>query len=92
IRAIPAVPPKGRSLGSPAIFDTALVAENASDYVPASGLSGLCPARIHLIFELPSHLGKYPHPLAYIEWFTPLNGPDPATGMFTTHRSTRHHR
>ncbi|KAJ6595957.1 hypothetical protein B0H10DRAFT_1693965, partial [Mycena sp. CBHHK59/15] len=32
------------------------------------------------------------HPLAYIECFTPLNRPDPVSGMFTTHRSTRYHR
>ncbi|KAJ7882256.1 hypothetical protein B0H14DRAFT_2340037, partial [Mycena olivaceomarginata] len=31
------------------------------------------------------------HPLAYIEWFTPLNKPDPISGMFTMHRSTRNH-
>ncbi|KAJ7300370.1 hypothetical protein DFH08DRAFT_665390, partial [Mycena albidolilacea] len=31
------------------------------------------------------------HPLAYIEWFTPLNNPDPISGMYTTHRSTRNH-
>ncbi|KAJ6623689.1 hypothetical protein B0H10DRAFT_1628823, partial [Mycena sp. CBHHK59/15] len=31
-------------------------------------------------------------PLTYIEWFTPLNRPDPVSGMFTTHRSTRYHR
>ncbi|KAJ7369106.1 hypothetical protein DFH08DRAFT_649793, partial [Mycena albidolilacea] len=30
-------------------------------------------------------------PLAYIEWFTPLNKPDPVSGMFTMHRSTRNH-
>ncbi|KAJ7108089.1 hypothetical protein C8R44DRAFT_582701, partial [Mycena epipterygia] len=31
-------------------------------------------------------------PLAYVEWFTSLNRPDPVSGMFTTHRSTRLHR
>ncbi|KAJ7048192.1 Zn-finger domain-containing protein [Mycena amicta] len=90
IRAIPAVPPKGRSLGTPATFDTALIVEHPRQYVASSGLEGLRPARVHLIFELPPHLGTYPHPLAYIEWFTALNGPDPVTGFYTTHCSTRH--
>jgi Plavaka transposase len=40
IRAIPAVPPKGRAAGSPAIFDTALVIEDPAQYVPSSGLAG----------------------------------------------------
>ncbi|KAJ7786763.1 hypothetical protein B0H14DRAFT_2262424, partial [Mycena olivaceomarginata] len=31
------------------------------------------------------------HPLTCIEWFTPLNDPDPISGMYTTHRSTCNH-
>ncbi|KAK7018916.1 hypothetical protein R3P38DRAFT_2714788 [Favolaschia claudopus] len=89
IRALPAVPPKARSSGSPAIFDTALVIEDPTQYVPSSGLTGLRPAQVRVIFKLPPQFGTYPHPLAYIEWFTPLNNPDPVTGMYTTHRSTR---
>lgn len=45
-----------------------------------------------MIFTLPPQFGTYTHPLAYIEWFTPLNKPDPISGMFTTRRSTRHLR
>ncbi|KAJ7663760.1 hypothetical protein DFH06DRAFT_963127, partial [Mycena polygramma] len=81
IRTIPAVLPKGRSPGSPAVFDTALVIQDPSLYVPSSGIAA--------IFKLPPQFGTYAHPLAYIEWFTPLNRPDPISGMFTTHRSTR---
>ncbi|KAJ6478333.1 hypothetical protein C8R45DRAFT_934095 [Mycena sanguinolenta] len=92
IRAISAVPAKGRKPGSPAIFDTALVIEDPSKYVPSSGITGLRPAQIRVIFKLPRQFGTYPHPLAYIEWFTPLNRADPATDMFTTHRSTRNRR
>lgn len=40
IRTVPAVAPKGRSAGSPAIFDTALVIEDPSQYVPSSGITG----------------------------------------------------
>ncbi|KAF7342687.1 hypothetical protein MSAN_02026600 [Mycena sanguinolenta] len=92
IHAIPAVPPKGRKPGSPAIFDTALVIEDPSQYVPSSGIAGLRPAQIRAIFKLPPEFGTYPHPLAYIEWFTSLNRPDPTTDMFTTHHSSRNHR
>ncbi|KAJ6585760.1 hypothetical protein B0H19DRAFT_926144 [Mycena capillaripes] len=92
IRAVPAVPPKGRSLGSPSLFDTALIIENPSQYSPSSGIAGLRPAQIRVIFNLPPQFGTFAHPLVYIEWFTPLNRPDPVSGMYTTHRSTRFHR
>ncbi|KAF7328115.1 hypothetical protein MVEN_02568400 [Mycena venus] len=89
IRAVAAVASTGRRAASPAIFDTALVIEDPSQYVPSSGIAGLRPAQIRVIFKLPPQFGIYTHPLAYIEWFTPLNNPDPITGMFTTRRSTR---
>ncbi|KAF7295758.1 hypothetical protein HMN09_01118400 [Mycena chlorophos] len=92
IRALPAVPARQRRAEIPAIFDTALIIENPAEYHPSSGLDGLRPARIRMIFELPHHLGSFQHPLAYIEWFTPLNGPEPVSGMFTTRRSTRSNR
>ncbi|KAJ7737951.1 Zn-finger domain-containing protein [Mycena metata] len=91
IRAVPAIPPRGRSAGSPAVFDTALVIEDPSQYIPSSGIAGLRPAQIRVLFKLPPQFGIYPHPLAYIEWFTPLNHPDPISGMYTTRRSTRNH-
>ncbi|KAJ7841895.1 hypothetical protein B0H14DRAFT_3693209 [Mycena olivaceomarginata] len=91
IRAIPSIPAKNRSAAKPAVFDTALVIEDPSHYVPSSGMTGLHPAQIRVIFKLPPQFGTYSHPLAYIEWFTPLNKPDPVSGMFTTHRSTRNH-
>ncbi|KAJ7833857.1 hypothetical protein B0H14DRAFT_3871531 [Mycena olivaceomarginata] len=84
IRAIPSIPAKNRSAAKPAVFDTALVIEDPSHY-------SLHPAQIRVIFKLPPQFGTYSHPLAYIEWFTPLNKPDPVSGMFTTHRSTRNH-
>ncbi|KAF8190584.1 hypothetical protein K438DRAFT_1919507 [Mycena galopus ATCC 62051] len=88
IRAIPAVAPKGRSRGSPAAFDTALIVHDPSTYLPSSGIEGLRPAQIRVIFSLPPQFGSFPHPLAYVEWFTPLNRPDPISGMYTTHRSS----
>ena len=56
-------------------------------------LVGLCVARVRAIFRLPevygNRLGK--HPLAYVEWFTPLRQLDPDTGMFKVSISTRNH-
>ena len=33
-----------------------------------------------------------PHPLAYIEWYTPFTRVDAATNMYVVSRSTRHRR
>ncbi|KAJ7081946.1 hypothetical protein C8R44DRAFT_905110 [Mycena epipterygia] len=89
IRAIPAIAAKNRSHGSPAVFDMALVVEDPSQYVASSGNKGLRPAQIRAIFRLPPQFGEFPHPLAYVKWFTTLNRPDPISGLYTTHRSTR---
>ena len=50
---------------------------------------GLRIAQVRLIFNLPAQFGSYPHPLAYIEWFTPLGMIDPNTGLHSVTRSTR---
>ncbi|KAJ6562801.1 hypothetical protein DFH09DRAFT_920645 [Mycena vulgaris] len=92
IRATPATLPKGRTPGIPAHFDTALVVEDPDQYRASSGIQGLRVAQIRAIFMLPPQYGSYPHPLAYIEWFTPFNQPDRASGMYIIHRSSRAHR
>lgn len=55
-------------------------------------LVGLRVARLKVLFELPSLYGDYPHPLAYIEWYTPFGPQDPVTSMYTVKRSTRNRR
>jgi hypothetical protein len=45
-----------------------------------------------VLFKLPTQFGTFPHPLAYIEWFTPLRDPEPVIGMYKISRSTRNHR
>ncbi|KIJ93033.1 hypothetical protein K443DRAFT_68963, partial [Laccaria amethystina LaAM-08-1] len=92
IRAIPEVKANGRKAGVAAVFDTALVVENATDYQQAGGIAGLRAAQVRTIFTLPPQFGSYPHPLAYIEWFTPLGQPEARTGMHVVSRSTRHSR
>ena len=45
-----------------------------------------------MLFKLPAQFGPFPHPLAYIEWFTPLRDPEPIIGVYRISRSTRNHR
>ena len=49
-------------------------------------------AQVCIIFKLPDHLGHYPHPLAYVEWFTSLRRHDPISGQFIISHSTRNHQ
>ncbi|KAJ7080850.1 hypothetical protein C8R44DRAFT_836592 [Mycena epipterygia] len=81
IRAIRAVPKKGHSSGSPAVFDTALVIEDPTQYQPSSGLTGALKSlsQIRVILKLPPQFGTHTHPLAYIERYVTKyhhQGPD----------------
>jgi len=49
-------------------------------------------AQVHIIFKLPDHLGVYPHPLAYVEWFTALRHREPISGQYIVTCSMRNHR
>ncbi|KAJ7810956.1 Zn-finger domain-containing protein [Mycena olivaceomarginata] len=89
IRATPPILARGRSPGTPAHFDTALIIEDPPSYRTSAGIEGLRVGQIRAIFQLPPQYGTYPHPLAYVEWFTPFNQPDPTTGMYTIQRSSR---
>ncbi|TCD59805.1 hypothetical protein EIP91_011412 [Steccherinum ochraceum] len=92
IRAIPALPSRGpRKPATPAHFDTALVIEDAEAFAAGRGvgIAGLRIARIRAIFELPPQFGYYPHPLAYIEWYTPFQQYDRNTRMYTDPKVTR---
>lgn len=42
-----------------------------------------------MIFALPEEYGTFPHPLAYVEWFTPFRMPVQDLGMYQVSRSTR---
>ncbi|KAJ7088511.1 hypothetical protein B0H15DRAFT_982284 [Mycena belliarum] len=92
LRTTPATLARGRAPGAPAHFDTALVVEHPEDYSPSSGIQGLRIAQVRAIFLLPPQYGDYPHPLAYVEWFTGFNQPDKNTGFHTVHRSSRSQR
>jgi hypothetical protein len=53
---------------------------------------GLHVAKIQVIFALPSYLGSFPHPLAYIHWFTPIHVWNDTIGMYHVSRSTQNYR
>ncbi|KAK6971930.1 hypothetical protein R3P38DRAFT_3336442 [Favolaschia claudopus] len=70
VRAVRGVTRVGRKPSSPAIFDTVLV-KLPSESSLVSGIEGLRPARVRVIFNLPQQFGTLGHPLIYVEWFTP---------------------
>ncbi|KAJ7817439.1 hypothetical protein B0H14DRAFT_2196253, partial [Mycena olivaceomarginata] len=59
VRASPPILSKGRSPGSPAHFDTALVVEDPASYTPSAGIQGLRIAQIRAIFTLPPQYGNH---------------------------------
>ncbi|KIM51905.1 hypothetical protein SCLCIDRAFT_142312 [Scleroderma citrinum Foug A] len=48
--------------------------------------------QVCIIFKLPDHLRRYPHPLVYVEWFTSLHHHDPVSGQFIVTCSTCNHQ
>ncbi|KAF8583280.1 hypothetical protein K439DRAFT_1647284 [Ramaria rubella] len=66
VRASPLVPRRGRTTGVPVHFDTVLV-----HYTPEAKETG---TQVRTIFHLPASF-NYPHPLAYVEWYTEFREP-----------------
>ncbi|KAI9442058.1 hypothetical protein F5148DRAFT_1278304 [Russula earlei] len=91
VNAFPERPNSGHGQCSGSKFDTILVTESGNRPQTSKGFQGLRLARIHVIFELPKHLGAFPHPLAYIHWFRPFTNVDPTTHMHQVVLSTRNH-
>ncbi|KAG1767064.1 Zn-finger domain-containing protein [Suillus placidus] len=91
IRATPEVQPgPGRKPGSPTRFDMALI----SDGVRTSNLrtfEGVRVAQVRIIFTLPRQFQVWTssRALAYLEWFMPLQEPDPSSGLRQVSHSTR---
>ncbi|KAJ7676331.1 hypothetical protein B0H14DRAFT_3101987 [Mycena olivaceomarginata] len=79
IRATPPILARGRSPGTPAHFDTALIIEDPPSYRTSAGIEGLRVGQIRAIFQLPPQYGTYPHPARLY----------PTTGMYTIQRSSR---
>ncbi|KAF7333704.1 hypothetical protein MVEN_02326700 [Mycena venus] len=95
IRAVKGEPmkmtPKGVIPAKAGQFDTILVHTplRPQDEGPTSGL---CVARVRVIFRLPEQYGAYPDPLAYIDWYRPLTRPVANLGMHQVSLSSRNHR
>ena len=51
-----------------------------------TGLQAIRIAQVRANFKLPDHLGHYPHPLAYVEWFASLCHREPISGQFLVTR------
>ncbi|KAJ3487621.1 hypothetical protein NLI96_g3382 [Meripilus lineatus] len=63
-----------------------------NEHTDGTHLHGLRVAHVRALFQLPDHYRlQSTHPLAYVEWFTPLRSQDPVTGMYIVSRSTRAH-
>lgn len=94
IRAVAAKAGRGRKQTVAAHFDTVFIDDPD---VPMDELERRSPrsvtgtriARVRVIFNLPAQFGSWPHPLAYVEWYTPLRRKDPGTNLYLVSRSTR---
>ncbi|KAJ7290123.1 hypothetical protein C8J57DRAFT_1164296 [Mycena rebaudengoi] len=95
IRAVKGVAQKITRTGvqptRPGQFDTVLVRERPRA-AGADPTDGLRVARIRVIFKLPEEYDVYRHPLAYIDWYKPLQAPVPDIGMHQLSLSSRNHR
>ncbi|KAI6126588.1 hypothetical protein F5141DRAFT_1186020 [Pisolithus sp. B1] len=76
IHASPKVGACGHKVQIPTRFDTVFM------------LGGEHP-RMEIIFNLPDYLRSFPHPLAYVKWFTALQQHDPVSSLYIITRSTR---
>lgn len=102
IRATPKIPANGHRKEVPAHFDTALAWHNISPGGPVptrpKSIFELIAVRVRVIFKLPPELakGNLPHPLAFVEYFTPFNPNDIASnspfGLLRVKKSSRNHR
>ena len=86
----PALPLVGIKPGSAAAFDTIQARENSSQGRQGrSPLSWLTVVQVKVIFRIPDEFGSFPHPMAYVKWFTPLTSLAPDLLMYQISRSTR---
>ncbi|KAJ7137383.1 hypothetical protein C8R43DRAFT_1072298 [Mycena crocata] len=82
------VTPRGIIPESAGQFDTVLVRTHPQIDGPTDGLS---VARVRVIFRLPETMVSYSEPLLYVDWFKPLQRPDPHLGMHRVSLSSRNH-
>jgi hypothetical protein len=97
---------KDRKKAIDAQFDTALASKNplkskrslngkylcANTHFEAHQFTGTTVCQVRVIFRLPEEYGQYDTPLAYVEWFTPLDIVQEELGMYKVHRATHQRR
>ncbi|KAF7372728.1 CxC2 domain-containing protein [Mycena sanguinolenta] len=95
IRAVKAAPqrmtPKGVKHAKAGQFDTVLVRTNPRQ-PNDSPTAGLGVARVRVIFRIPPDFGGYHEPVAYVDWFKPLQRPVVDLGMHQVSLSSQNHR
>ncbi|KAF8121357.1 hypothetical protein K438DRAFT_1913726 [Mycena galopus ATCC 62051] len=72
-------------------FDTVLVRVSPRR-VNEGPTDGLCVARVRVIFRIPAEFGPYPDPVAYVDWYKPLQKPVPGLDMHLVSLSSRNLR
>ncbi|KAH9929841.1 uncharacterized protein B0H18DRAFT_873779 [Fomitopsis serialis] len=97
IRTVLGKASRGTKKGVAAHFDTAFVVDPdvpIDQRGDSRSVSDTRVARVRVIFDLPQQFGSLPHPLAYIEWYTPLRTkvPDPRVGLYQISPSTQRRR
>ncbi|KAJ7193475.1 hypothetical protein GGX14DRAFT_537556 [Mycena pura] len=95
VRAIKGEPqrftPKGAQPAKAGQFDTVIVRVHSR--LEGNGpTDGLSVARVRVIFKIPSDFGGYPDPVAYVDWFKPLQPPVEALRMHQVSLSSHGHR
>ncbi|KAJ7911973.1 hypothetical protein B0H13DRAFT_2478875, partial [Mycena leptocephala] len=80
IRAVCATASNGLKRAKTAQFDTVLARKERPTTLPKR--LSLFAARVRTIFALPVEYGRFPVPLAYVEWYRPLNQFDTDLGMY----------
>ncbi|KAK7459537.1 hypothetical protein VKT23_009520 [Stygiomarasmius scandens] len=82
---------KGVTPPTPARTSTVIIQTGESD--PSKGpLHGLSIGRVRLLFKIPPEIAAFPHLLAFVDWFTPLQKYNNFTlGMYQISYATRQH-
>ncbi|KAI6100928.1 hypothetical protein EDD16DRAFT_1495872, partial [Pisolithus croceorrhizus] len=88
IHASPKAGACGQKVQTPARFDMVFVQHGEQSHTETFVANSVQVAQVQVIFNLPHHLGSYPHPLAYVEWFTALQQHNPVSGLYIITHST----
>ncbi|KAG8948908.1 hypothetical protein FRC03_000539 [Tulasnella sp. 419] len=91
VRASPAIPErrtaKARKKAKPAHFDTVLIKTGYKGLGNIECGKGYRVVQVRAMFTVPKHIANYPHPLAYVEYFTNFTRmPNPRTKLLEVSR------